>query len=304
MTRLRFILAALIGVVAAAATARDAASAPERHATLPAVSPDGKHVAYSRPLEGGSCELRVVGLDGQDDRLVRTLEQNDCVPAWSRRDSRILYGQTRGDSSLLWSVGLDGKPPRRVASFVARGTMALSNDGRRVVYAVGSWTRSRLMLADVAGRHPRALTDSTAGWFNFAWSPRDRMIASTRLDSTGALQVWLVDLASGATRALTAFPKDAGRPQWPSWSPDGKRVAVQSGRYDRDEPDKSEADIWLIDVATGRPQRVTERTRPWLDETPSWAPDNRHLVVQSSRTGRLELWRLSDDGKDAFQLTK
>jgi Tol biopolymer transport system component len=112
-----------------------------------------------------------------------------------------------------------------------------------------------------------------------------------------------MDVASAAARALTAFAADAGHPQWPAWSQDGKRIAFQAGLYDRAHPDASTADVFVADVATGRSERVTPRDRAWLDETPSWCPDGEHLVIQSTRTGAFELWRIAVAGGEPMLLT-
>jgi Tol biopolymer transport system component len=159
------------------------------------------------------------------------------------------------------------------------------------------------MVADADGNNARALTDSSAGWFNMAWSPDDRRLAVTRRDSTGDLQVWLVDAVSGEARALTAFPKERGRPQWPAWSPDGRRVAVQAGTYSREQPETSTADIWVIEVATGEATCITKRERPWLDETPSFLPDGR-IAFQSTRAGRFDVWIMRPDGTHPRRVTR
>lgn len=295
------VAAALMPVMLVAA-ALAANGHPERHASLPAVSPDGRHVAYLRSDSSGIAELRVVGTDGLSDRPLLKLD-TDAVPGWGGGGTRVTIAEVGPDSTRVRSLSLDGRDPQTLAMLPAKG-IAISHDGRIVAYASGTWRASILRVGDSEARSSRALTDSTSAWFNIAWSPDDRMLAATRMDSSGTLQVWLVNPADGKAHALTAFAPSDGRPQWPAWSPDGKRIAVQAGRYDRANPEKSAADIWVISVATGKAKRITNRPRPWLDETPSWMADNRHLVIQSSRTGRFELWRLTDDGKVAVQLTR
>lgn len=279
------------------------AAAPERHASMPAASPDGRWVAYVRATGPDSCELRIVRPDGSGDRAVARIAAGLCVPGWTEGGARLTFAVSTRDTSTLTSLDPDGGDPR----VLARGphkSFALSHDGRMLAYAAGTWTRSRLVVAEADGSRPRALGDSTAGWFNIAWSPDDRTLAATRLDPAGALQVWLVEAATGRARALTAFRFADGRPQWPAWSPDGRRIAVQMARPDHDDPTRSESDIWIVTVASGRAVRITRRPRAWLDETPTWLADGRHLVIQSTRTGRFELWRMRDDGSQVVPVTR
>ena len=292
---------ALAGAIAASALAQP--SSPECHATLPAPSPDGAFIAYVRDTADDTSQVRVAGVDGGGDRLVIRVAGEEGAPAWTDRGTRLSFATDSAGLVTLWSVSLAGDDARVLARENAM-SLRLSHDGRRLARSLGSWQRSKVVVSELGGGHARTLTDSTAAWFNLAWSPDDRWIAATRLDTTHAAQVWLIEVASGRTRALTSFGAGDGAPQWPAWSPDGRRIALQAGRYDRAEPQKSEADIWLIDVASGRPTRITTRERPWLDEAPSWLADGRHLAIQSTRTGRFEVWVIADDGRSARQVTR
>ena len=40
------------------------------------------------------------------------------------------------------------------------------------------------------------------------------------------------------------------------------------------------------------------------NERPSWAPDGRHIVFESTRTGTRQIWSMIADGTGARQLTK
>ena len=293
----------VVATVCAVMSAEAAARGPERHATLPLASMDGRHIAFSRDLGGDSAEVHVVGVDGSQPRLLASLSNGGAVWSWLRGGRQIVFEAHSGDSTLLRSVDIDGGAPRTVVALPAL-SVRLSNDGRHVVFTRGTWQRCRMFVSDLDGSHARALTDSTVGLFNMAWSPDDRTIAVTRLDSTRALQVWSFDVRTGAGRPLTAWKDGDGRPQWPAWSPDGKRIAFQVGRYDRQDPSQSVADIWVMDADGRNPRCITPHDRPWMDETPSWLPDGKRLAFQSTRTGRFEVWVMNTDGSGATQVTR
>ena len=117
-------------------------------------------------------------------------------------------------------------------------------------------------------------------------------------------------LAAGIALALAAAappaPGQSAGPEryatLPAASPDGRRIAVQAGAYSRERPEISTADIWVIEVATGRATCVTRRERPWLDETPSFLPDGR-IVFQSTRAGRFDVWIMRADGTRPRRVT-
>ena len=183
-----------------------------RHATLPAGSPDGRHVVFCSDRDGGAGELYVAEIaTGLQRRLTHSPEAENG-PAWSDSGRRIVYRVAHGDTTELRSVAADGSDMRTLLQRVAKG-MTLSGDGRRVAYTVGTWTRNRIWVADADGSHARALTDSSSGYFNLAWSPDCGVLAVTRRDSSGALQLRLVSPDSARSRELVRLPASrSGRP--------------------------------------------------------------------------------------------
>ena len=295
-------LAMCAAILVGDAHAQSAASpGPERAATLPYVSPDGKHIVYTRDLPDKSAELIVIDASGANPRTLVRDPSGSVMGSWRMRGKQVAWVLNAGDTTTLFGMPVAGGAPVQLARLAGKSAR-LSNDGKRIAYAVGAWTRGRLVVANADGRDAHAITDSTAGWFNTAWSPDDKRIAITRLDSTRALSVWVMNADGSDAHALASFPDSVGRAQWPTWSPDGKRVAVQVGRYDRNDHSKDRADIWVVDVASGRTTNLTPADDAWLDETPSWAPDGT-IVFQSTRSGRFEVWRMNADGSGAVQLT-
>lgn len=80
--------------------------------------------------------------------------------------------------------------------------------------------------------------------------------------------LWLVDVASGDTRRLTA---GTGNDAAPAWSPDGSRIAFVGKRVD-DEA----AALYVIPVAGGEAEKLLEL--PWGVGAPAWLPDGKGIV--------------------------
>jgi TolB protein len=56
-----------------------------------------------------------------------------------------------------------------------------------------------------------------------------------------------------------------------------------------------------MDVAS---RQISELTRDTgRNERPSWAPDGRHIVFESTRSGSRQIWSMLADGSQARQLT-
>ena len=80
----------------------------------------------------------------------------------------------------------------------------------------------------------------------------------------------------------------------PDWSPDGRTVAYQ----ERVNGDRFQ--IRTVRVTGSSPKYLTSEGQ---NEQPSWAPDARHLVFTSDRSGQRQLWILDVESNRVRQLT-
>jgi TolB protein len=276
---------------------------PAINGGLPSVNPKTSQIAFLSNRDG-QHDIYVVNADGTGFRRVTNDATRKDAPSWTGNGTELLFASGTMDTTSLYAVNVASGSKRKLAEFAGRGA-ALSNSGKRLAFSQGAFQQSKFVIAAPDGSNPRAVTDGKSPAFNFVWSPDDTQLAyaSLAMDSTRALTIWLVNAdGANARRILQLTPSD-GSPQWPAWSPDGKRLAIQVGKYSRDRATNT-AHIWLIDVATGRATKLAAHDRAYLDETPSWLPDGRHIAFQSDRSGRMEIWIMNDDGTGARQITK
>jgi Tol biopolymer transport system component len=107
-------------------------------------------------------------------------------------------------------------------------------------------------------------------------SVRRRLVFSTNRD-TG--QIWALE-RDGRTR-----PMMASLSEWsPSFSPDGRRLAFNSGRSGEN------IEIWVADADGGNPVQVTQGPG-WWQSQPRWSPDGRRLAFNShGDSGYADIW--------------
>ena len=81
----------------------------------------------------------------------------------------------------------------------------------------------------------------------------------------------------------------------PSISPDGQQIAVN-----RKDPATENVDIWLIDVGTDIPKRLT--STPSFDADPVWSPNSQEIAFSSYRNGKWGLWKknISTDREESL----
>ena len=168
----------------------------------PAISPDGKEVAFVaragskrqiwRRLLAGGAPLQITRDDTDHEQ-----------PRWVPDSSALIYyvpSATPGEHGAIWEVPALGGEPRRIASALSSGD--ISHDGRRIALFRFEKTQIALVVVNRDGSgtdHLRPLPPKSS--FEYPrWSPDDRWIAFHQ-----------DNLGSGFDERVLVVPDHAGR---------------------------------------------------------------------------------------------
>jgi Tol biopolymer transport system component/DNA-binding winged helix-turn-helix (wHTH) protein len=263
----------------------------------PAISPDGGRVAFIRVSAAGGVFLVPVA-GGEPTRVTR--EHNPFCErlAWTADGRELVFstsasGGAPESSSSLWRVSASGGTPERLTvGGDNAANPAISSRGNRLAYEqrsqnINIW-RIDVPTATQSSRSATKLIASTRVEACPQFSPDGTRIVFAS-DRTGSDEIWVSDTAGSNLVQLTSFGGPmAGTPRWSS---DGRRIA-----FDGDWG------IHVIDVDGGRSRRVASDTPDGV--VPSWSRDGRWIYFASTRTGRLEVWKVPAAGGQAVQITK
>ena len=114
----------------------------------------------------------------------------------------------------------------------------------------------------------------------------------------GSPEIWGQRKPGGPHVRLYPLPsaKPEGHCFCPSWSPDGKRLALVQG--DR----RGNTDIVILDVETGRVRRITDSN--CINTDPTWNPAGTTLAFTSDRDGGPQVFLMEEDGSNVRRLTQ
>ncbi len=203
----------------------------------PALSPDGKLIAF---VIANKSEVWVMSADGKDRKklVIGTSRTFALAPTWLPDGKRIAYTKLSdnedgsGFNSEMVVFDADGKN----AKSLGKGLMpAWSPDGKRMVYSRRdeATKEPRLRVRDADGHNDKELVKGLA--FAGAWSPDGKRIAY--LGSKGGLpqrpHIYVSNADGSGAKPLTTSAEGECPPRW---SADGKRLYFTRMLY---EPKKS-----------------------------------------------------------------
>ncbi|MGE5243800.1 MAG: gamma-glutamyltransferase [Betaproteobacteria bacterium] len=315
----RWVATRFLGLPIAVALLALLHAAPDDHGGLrdPVWSPDGTRIAASwfdqvwtfapdgkqaRPLVSGYGAGVAAG----------PLAERD--PAWARDGARIAFAADRGDGFDLYVAPAGGGSATRVTAMTGDERWPSWTPDGRLVFAhrdrepsasgaadsgLAQWDLFVVSPGDGLKAVPYRITDTPASEIQPRVSPDGARIlfVSDRDSEDGDLDIWQMDLPQGSRGSQSSqgsrgsegsrvvrVVHERGTDSYPSWAPEGDRLAYFAVR-------EGVPSVWVSPVdpipAGDGPNARVARLRPAADPvlvsrhggSPSWSPDGRTILV-------------------------
>ena len=238
-------------------------------------------------------EIYISDYDGANQRRVTVNRSLNIVPAWSPDAQSIAYtSYRRGVPEIFISFIYKGTLEEATKGPSQNFLPAWSPDGKHIAFMSDRDGHDNIYVMDADGSHVRQVTHGPGPSINASptWSPSGTEIAFTS-DRSGSPQIYVVGADGLGLRRIT-HETYCDRPTWSPPPYNEIAYASQTGPG---------FDIKILDLETGQVRQVT--FGEGSNQSPSFAPNGRHLAFTSTRTGHTEIFTIGRDGKGLRQIT-
>jgi len=286
--------------------------------TDPTPSPDGKWLAFTMAKHGGPLtNIWVMPIGGGEPRQITNEPDSGkaMTASWAPDSKSLLYISTRDKQYNLYSISLEGGSSTKLTRGPGQHRFGTrSPDGTKIVFPSNrrdptSLYGYNLFLMDANGESSapaRQITSLNGSPGHPTWSPDGKWIGfvskdvdttkvvtvgpgmtSTRNAMFATFRVFKVAADGGKPIQLTGFAPSEDRDEdvWPTWSPDGKWIAVAKRVGTKN-------DVWLVDPEAKRPS--VQITTTGNCSKPTWSPDGKEIWYTVTEKGNEDIWVASD----------
>jgi dipeptidyl aminopeptidase/acylaminoacyl peptidase len=255
----------------------------------PGVSPDGRQVVFTvsaldLAANKRRSDLWVVGTDGSGLRPLTRHADNDTSGTWSPDGRTVYFLSTRGGSSQVWKLPLDGGEAQQLTALpLDVGSFVLSPDGKWLalsmeVFPGATPEETRKRLDGIAAGKATGKTYDRLffrHWDTWADGRRNHIFVLP---------------ASGGTPVDVMKDMDADAPSKPfggrseyTFTPDSRAIVFGARNAGREEAWSTNFDLFVAPAdGSAAPRNLTSANPAW-DAHPAFSPDGRTLAYTAMK---------------------
>lgn len=143
----------------------------------PAISPDGKRIAFSSD-RAGRPNIFIMPVEGGTAKRLTFTGKYNASPSWSPDGKTLAFAGYDADHFDIFTINADGTGLKRLTDARKPSGKASNNespswspDGRQILFSSDRTGNSQLYLVSPDGSNERRITEDSHNWDKPKWSP-------------------------------------------------------------------------------------------------------------------------------------
>src|SRR5919108_674347 len=223
---------------------------------------------------GNTYELQIADADGERPQYLLRSNEPIISPVWSPDGRRIAYVSFESKKPVVYVHHLEDRKRQVVASFKGSNSApAWSPDGKTIAVVLSVEGGSQIFLINADGSGPRRRISNSQSIDTEPRYSMDGKFLYFTSDRGGSPQIYRMAATGGEPQRVTF---EGSYNVTPRPSPDGRVLAYvtrNGGKFQ----------VALLDLSNRQVQVITDSDR---DESPSYAPNGRMILLATVKGGR------------------
>ena len=233
---------------------------------------------------GNRFELQIADADGAGEQSLLVSFEPIISPAWSPDGKKLAYVSFQQKKPIVYVQDIELGKQSVVANFKGSNSAPTwAPNGSRLAVSLSRDGGSQIFLINADGSGVRRLMQSGGIDTEPVFSPDGQAIYFTS-DRGGSPQIYRMPAGGGEAQRVTF---EGGYNVSPRISPDGRMLAYIARNG-------AKFQVAAMDLASRQTQLLTDSDK---DESPSFAPNGRMILLATVNAGRGVLFAVSSDGR-------